>query len=295
MEYLNWNRKKLITEIKNASFVMTMQVFTSETETQKYWKLYSDKDDVELNEKTTPQLQSIYFDIKKYDAEFKKEVQEHIEKNLFYNQESANADNEHWAKHPYWSIEEGITLTLGKDPRIVKWEEVKLHAHHSPFAKKYEERISIAMRYVKCEQLAMSSTPGTFLAWAQRMWNEIPLALIHAVEATGIQIADWQTLYQKAMEIVDQRNQTIAHLEKKIQEQDLLLQEQELKETERKSLYRLVSTMAYDGYKYKPKENKSPFHSEISQAATTYIGENIDEDTVRKWIRKATDKYPLKI
>jgi hypothetical protein len=293
MEYLTWNRKRLITEIKRVSFFMTMQLFNSEIKASEHWKSYTDEDDAKLNKMTDSQLRNIYLNVKKHDAEFKKQHQEHQERNLFYNQESANADYQYWGKHASWSIEEGITLLLGKDPRKVKWEAVKQHVDHSPFAKKFEEIYNLAARYASCGQLPTAPMPGVFLAWSKRMGYEAAPQLVQQVEILGNQILDWPTLYEKATEIIAQHNQKIAELEKLIHEQENQLEEKELKETERQSLYKLISIMACDGYGYKPKECKSSIPNEIANAATEIIGENIDADTVRKWLRKAIARYPF--
>jgi len=67
--------------------------------------------------------------------------------------------------------------------------------------------------------------------------------------------------------------------------------ENNLQETEKKSLFKIIATMAYDGYGYDPTKN-SDTHKEISEAATKLLGENIHTDTVRKWLKQAIDRYP---
>jgi hypothetical protein len=297
MDYLKWNRTKLIDEIKIASQLIVFKIFSSEIKVDGSWSSYNYQDDDKLRDKTDPELRNIYFTVKKYDAEFQQQHRDHVENNQFYNKAAANADYSHWCKQPYWTIDEGIALILGKDPRKVKWDDVKQYAQHSAFVEKFQERRETAQRYVACKELTDSNYTGYFLAWAQRMGFGVPAELISGVEALGVQIADWPTLYKNAMAFVTERDAKIGELEKIIREQakQLEAQEQELKETERQSLYKLLSAMAYDGYGYQPAESKSPTPNEIANAVTEKIGETIDTDTVRKWLRKATDKYPRKI
>jgi hypothetical protein len=65
-----------------------------------------------------------------------------------------------------------------------------------------------------------------------------------------------------------------------------------IKETERQSLYKLIAAMAYDVYRYNPTDKKSTVPKEISDAVTEHLGEKIDPDTTRKWLKEATSKYP---
>lgn len=67
---------------------------------------------------------------------------------------------------------------------------------------------------------------------------------------------------------------------------------EDLKEKERQSLYKLVAAMAYAGYQYDPTSSKSLIPKELSDDVIKYLGETIDTDTVRKWLKEATDTYP---
>lgn len=69
-------------------------------------------------------------------------------------------------------------------------------------------------------------------------------------------------------------------------------QDGDLKEKERNSLYKMIAGMVYARYKYKPTDNKSPTPKDISDDVFRKTGEKIDPDTVRKWLKKITDRYP---
>lgn len=66
------------------------------------------------------------------------------------------------------------------------------------------------------------------------------------------------------------------------------------KSKEIKSLYKIVSAMAADGYGYRWEDKKSSIPNEIAKAVTEFLGENIDEDTVRKWLKLASEQFPPK-
>jgi len=150
-----------------------------------------------------------------YDEEIKRQIaqSEAEEKARYFNQSYCDADFYHWGRQAYWTIEEGIILILGKDPRKVDWEKIKQYAHVSSFVRKFEEIRELAKRYVSCEQLTSSLTPGIFLAWVQRMDYPLPEKLQEVVNALGIQIADWQKLYDQAIELLNEKDKIIQMLE----------------------------------------------------------------------------------
>ena len=136
------------------------------------------------------------------------------EKEHYFNQPYCDADFNHSGKKALWFIEEGITLILGKDPKKVKWEEIK--RYNSPFVKKFEEIKELAKSYQNAGQLSDPTTPGEFLAWAERMGLDIPKELLEVINTLGIQIADWQTACKKVMEQRGERDKIIELLQNEI-------------------------------------------------------------------------------
>lgn len=153
--------------------------------------------------------------------------------------------------------------------------------------------------------------PGIFLAWAKRMKLDIPAELIDATALVGVQVADWKShyeqaakqleqmnkLYDEAKALCDDKGKIIEVLKLRIsnfennQPTEALIND-ELKETERQSLYKLISVMSHDGYGYDPTQKKSPIPAELSNLVTVKLGDKIDPDTARKWLKEATDRYP---
>ncbi len=112
-----------------------------------------------------------------------------------FNQPYATANYEHWVKMAYWSIDEAVALSLGRDPNYVSWKHVQSLTSISPFAAQFSAKREIAIRAKTMGQLWEQTIPSNFLAWAGRMGFECPVELIASVQALGIQIADWKTLY----------------------------------------------------------------------------------------------------
>lgn len=218
MEYLKWNRKKLIDEIKTASQLMVFKIFTSEIKVDGSLSSYNYQDDDKLKDKTDPELRNIYFTVKKYDAEFQQQHRDYVENNQFYNQTAVNADYSHWCKQPFWSIDEGVILTFGKDPRKVKWDDVKQYAQHSAFVKKFQERRETAQRYVACKKLSDSNYTGDFIIWAQSMGYSVPAELVEGVKAVGVQMADYKMLHNQATALIGQKDKLIEGLSQNIVE-----------------------------------------------------------------------------
>ncbi|HSW71140.1 MAG TPA: hypothetical protein VLH77_04090 [Gammaproteobacteria bacterium] len=309
MEFETWPRDTLIKELKKEQTLADTR-FNGDFLGLLTLKLYSDK---EIAQKTDYELRRIYVQLKKDDATFFKEYNENEEKKRFFNQPSSNADFNYWSKQAYWSTDEGIALILGKDPRKVTWEKVETYLSASPFAQKFNEIRELAKRYVNCKELSGLAFPGTFLAWVKRMSIDIPPELEDTVSSLGVQIADWKGCYEKAIEkfnhlnnLFTEQHDFLKAKDKIIEAQKLMISEIEkngpqpkaasdLKESERQSLYKLLAAMAYNGYGYVPTDKKSPCPKEISDAVTEYLGEKIDPDTARKWLKAATEAYPNQI
>lgn len=61
------------------------------------------------------------------------------------------------------------------------------------------------------------------------------------------------------------------------------------------SIFKLLSTMAIDGYGFNSNDKKSPVPAEIAKAMTEKLGESMDVGTVRKWLQYACEMHqPIK-
>lgn len=303
MEFETWERNTLIKEVQIAASSHLIE--NKSPHSLERLKFYSD---TELMHKTDCELRNIYVEYKKYDVEFLDAYEEHQEKVRFFNQPECDADFDYWSKQAYWSIDEAIALLFGKNPEKVTWDNIKCFLPVSAFVKKFNELRVLAKRYVDFGQLYNSVLPGIFLAWATRMNLKIPTKLQNAIDRIGIQVADWKSHYEQGTERYDQLHKLYTELIELNREQgetiNLLKSEysklkqssiddaHDLKEIERQSLYKIIAAMAYDGYGYNSEAKKSTIPQEIVEAVNLKVGDKIDVDTVRKWLKKATTEYP---
>lgn len=144
----------------------------------------------------------------------------------------------------------------------------------------------------------------------------MPLELVEAVKALGIQIADWKTLHDEAVAsqeqlaaLIDaQKNlitakdlestnlrQRIEELNKRIGElasEPLQAKsEKPMHAKERESLLKLIIGMAIKGYGHDPKAARSTTAKEIANDLAL-AGISLDEDTVRKYLAEARELLP---
>ena len=118
-----------------------------------------------------------------------------------------DADFNFWAKSSYWTPEEIIALSLGKDPHAVNFQECNQRLHKFPICREYIDRSILVGRALETEQLFQATIPGFAIAWLDRWRISYPAQLRFEVEALDHQIADWKQHYldvsQRANELED--------------------------------------------------------------------------------------------
>ncbi len=138
------------------------------------------------------------------------EKAEKEEQQRSFNQPWAKADFDHWAKMSYWTIDECVALSLGKNPKAADWEYIQPIVGISPFAAEFAAKREILLRAKTMGQLWESTIPSVFLAWAERMRFSIPTEMVSALTVLGIQIADWKTLFDQQKAIIEQLQESVA-------------------------------------------------------------------------------------
>lgn len=239
-----------------------------------------------------------------------------VEQERFFNQPGAIADFQHWSRASYWTLEEATALALGEAPEVVNAKALAPLTSASPFAKEFFRLFDLTKRAVWAGQLWEPSLPTIFLAWAKRMEIQVMPALAAAVEARGLQIADWKTLYDglstshaklKAEAEVVARTleetraldkQAIDLLRSRISELELAAKnrshapiEKPLSTRARETLLKILIGMAVKGYAFDPLAKRSDQISEIASDLAE-AGVTVTDDTVRKYLREATDLLP---
>jgi hypothetical protein len=246
------------------------------------------------------------------EAEELRQKAEREEQQRFFNQARANADFSHWSKAAHWTLDEALALSFGKAPEKVTWKNVEPYRHVSPFAFQYQRRRDLALRALQWKQLFDPVLPGIFLAWCKRTDLAVPAELEVAVTARGVQVADWQSLYndlkstfEKAQasaqrqdeqwrELVKQKDELIASLNRQVIDAQQTLPpqaEKSLGARERDSLLKLIIGMAVGGYGHDPYAKRSEQPAAIADDLARR-GIPLDADTVRKWLREAAELLP---
>jgi hypothetical protein len=264
----------------------------------------------ELLEKAPEEIRSMY------EVEFAKEQEEQRvkaeqdEARRLFNQPDAKADISHWSKTPYWYLDEAAALSFGREPRLVKWENVKEYTEVSPFAYKYERLRDLILRAQATRQLDDPALPSFYIAWAKRNGIDFTDDLEAAVVAHGDQIGDWKskydevssryeellTLSERLAQQMQTNKQSHQSLQERIAELEGMLEaapkpNMGLGGKERESVLRLIIGMAVCGYSYDPTASRSKVVTEIASDLTR-AGVELSEDTVRKWLKQAAELLP---
>ena len=144
-----------------------------------------------------------------YASEGLKQYQENIAKaeaeeaKRFFNLPHAGADVGHWSKAAYWSLEEAVALSLGKEPQYVDWNKLEKFRSVSAFVEKYRKLRDLALRARAMEQLSDPVFPPFYIAWTKRNGIEFNEGLAKAVEANAGALTDWKQNYEKLSELYE--------------------------------------------------------------------------------------------
>jgi len=129
------------------------------------------------------------------DMQRKADEANRIEAERFYNLSYCDADFNHWVQMSYWTTDEMTSLSLGKNPKLVNWDNVKSLIRLSTFALQYHDRREVILRAITMGQLWNQTIPTNFVDWAGRMKVQLPVALTEKVSELGTQVADWKALH----------------------------------------------------------------------------------------------------
>jgi len=158
---------------------------------------------------TPTQLQDLIEKVRRDDAEAinAKSIEE--DQALFFNQPHANADYAYWSRMAIWKLDEGIALSLGKNPADVNMDSLEgdggeyilAALARSPFRKEYMRRYELVSRALAVHDLRDPTRPETFLTWALNTFDSVPAELVEQVRARGKHIADMQALTLRVAEL----------------------------------------------------------------------------------------------
>lgn len=202
-----------------------------------------------------------------------------------------------WARKPYWSADESVALTFGKDPERVGWEETESLAGVSEFARDYCHLRERVLQAQNQSELHKHIIPAEYLAWANKHDIDLPGELERSVLVNERDITELQRKYDELQQ--KDRVQEI-EIQKLRYEVDRLragatptkpVTKEEIGPKEKASLLKMVIAMAMDGYRYDPAKLRSDVPKEIAHAIEER-GMSLDVDTVLKYLRMARDELP---
>jgi hypothetical protein len=244
----------------------------------------------------------------------------------FFSEPFSVADIEYWSQISYWTIDEAVALSFGKDPRVVNWARLQPIGEWSAFVSTYRARLELAGRAAEAGQIAAKTTPAYFLAWAGRTRFPMPAEIVAAVSALGNQIADWKTEHDKLVDFINALDRESKQAQEKLlldrsealqaldnlrdaylellddytslkaastSEAVTVVTNADLSTRERDTLLKMVIGLAIGGYRYDPKLARSPVIPEIANDLDK-AGVRVSDDTVRKYLREGASHLPAK-
>ena len=193
-------------------------------------------------------------------------------------------DYGYWSKAPYWTADEGVALSYGRNPRVVNWSFLSGYKEH-PFAKHYNKRLDLLIRAQKLGQLRSFIEPSKFIRWATNVGIEFPSELETAVGQIRREgVRDWQADYAA---LAQERDMLAAKIETFERTAHL---DKPLLDSERQSMLAIIATMASGGYTFVSGGN-SKVPQEIVDDAVK-VGLHIDVKTVRKYLQSSAKLIP---
>lgn len=150
-----------------------------------------------LGEKSLDEISLLVTEARQREAERQRLHDEKQEAEAFFNQPTSNADFSYWSRISYWTLEEGVALSLGKNPAIVSSHKLTGHNAISPFKALYATKLEEVRRARTMGQLWDSTIPFVFTKWAKRVGFEMPEELTSRVLELGVQIRDWKEAYEQ--------------------------------------------------------------------------------------------------
>jgi hypothetical protein len=229
----------------------------------------------------------------------------------FYNQPHANADVWFWSKAAYWTLEEAIALSFGKNPQYVSWDTLSRLKVNSPFIERYRRLRDLATRAIYIQKLYDPALPGFYLQWIKANKLEFPEDLEAAVIAHGGAFADWKANYDElfamyeshkadwikiadswkgqALKAIEERDMARDQLNSAFKEaKETATPETSLGKRERESMLKLIAAMAIGGYGHDPKAARSETVKSIVDDLER-AGMTLSDDTIRRYLNGAMD------
>lgn len=200
------------------------------------------------------------------------EAIEHKEKQLLqerqdnypFNQPDALfIDLDFWARAATWTDEQAVLLSLNRHPLPEYIDSIKglttSEIQESEVAMNFFDRVALVNSAKEAGQISQEGKSIDFIEWFQRMEFDVSEDLVEHV-------IRFQSIKPKPT----------------------ILLEDNLSEREKQTLLKLIATMAVRGYRFDPNAKRNEATSDI-KGDLELLGFNLDDKTILKWLRAATE------
>lgn len=235
----------------------------------------------------------------------------------WYNRPEYSADYRHWLKMSYWSVEEGLMLLFGYDPRRLTYANIEKSFYTDPFCEHMRDGLEMAKRSIQVKALRAYNSPNLFVTWANDVEIIVPEKLSAAlaqigykilssaatIEAKSSQFEELKSNFESLLETASRQNKTCEDLLRSLDEKntELMAWKEKFEKVEQagyqkptdprytKSLQKIIIALVCDCYGYQVYSKKSKAIHDI-QSALAELGFEMSDDTIRS-ILKQSEKY----
>lgn len=228
---------------------------------------------------------------------------------------SKKPDYDYWGQFALWEFDQFVALSLGFDPEIVTPQAIKSSRFPEKVRICYQKQFALFDSHRQAARFnnPHNNSPSHWLSWAETNALVCPAPLIAAVLKHGGKMVNWRVESEKlSAELgkgVEAHKAEVERLQKDVQgvrveneelcrelerlKKDMRIEadERELTESERRSVRKIIITMAMRRYQYDPSQPRSDIANKIVSDAAE-LGLRIDDNTVRDWLRKSATILP---
>lgn len=133
---------------------------------------------------------------------------------------NSKADFVYWSKMPFWTLEEGIVLLLGRDPELAKWKIVQHYVNYSystDFCSAFYKLRNLSLRAVERSEIKEPCSPIDFLNWAKGRDIYIPEELWRqVVNNPTVKGMDWAEKLSELNKLLEAKDEKISTLEEQV-------------------------------------------------------------------------------
>jgi hypothetical protein len=258
----------------------------------------------ELEAKQPDELNALYA----AEAEAEAQAAEQEERRRFFNLPSADADFAYWCKAAYWTLDEAVALSLGKDPGIVTPKSITHHRGFSPFVRSFDRLRALADRAKWKGTLFDPVLPSIFANWAVETDIPLPEDIIERVlngkpakvvlEGLVQQQSDLIALLEQNLDLKEQRlslmAERLAVYEAATNEDAEAADASPSKPqstVERDNMLKVIWSIAAENYGHRPDLKRSTAVADIRRALNLQ-GLDLSDDTIRRYLTNAEERLP---